>query len=46
MCDFVGLINKNKQDVNSIVLRKMAATIHHRGSDEDGIFRSEYWVFS
>lgn len=38
MCGFVGIINKNKQAVNSILLRKMAATIHHRGPDEDGIF--------
>ena len=38
MCGFVGIINKNKQEVNSNLLRKMAATIHHRGPDEDGIF--------
>ena len=36
MCGFVGIINKNKQEVNSKLLRKMAATIHHRGPDEDG----------
>ncbi len=41
MCGFVGIINKNKQEVNSNLLRKMAATIHHRGPDEDGIFIEE-----
>ena len=41
MCGFVGIINKNKQEVNGNLLRKMAATIHHRGPDEDGIFIEE-----
>ncbi|KAA9039300.1 asparagine synthase (glutamine-hydrolyzing) [Ginsengibacter hankyongi] len=38
MCGFVGIINKNKQEIYSNILRKMADTIHHRGPDEDGIF--------
>lgn len=38
MCGFVGVINKNNEEVNSNFLRKMAVTIHHRGPDEDGIF--------
>ncbi len=38
MCGFAGIINKNKQEINSELLRKMANTIHHRGPDEDGIF--------
>ena len=38
MCGFVGIINKNKQEVNNDLLIKMAATIHHRGPDDDGIF--------
>jgi asparagine synthase (glutamine-hydrolysing) len=38
MCGFVGIFNKNKQEVNSNLLREMAATIHHRGPDEDGLF--------
>jgi len=38
MCGFVGIINKNKQEVNCNLLKDMAATIHHRGPDEDGIF--------
>ena len=39
MCGFVGIVNKNKHNVNSSLLEKMAASIHHRGPDEDGIFR-------
>ncbi|MBK5269977.1 MAG: asparagine synthase (glutamine-hydrolyzing) [Bacteroidia bacterium] len=38
MCGFVGIINKNKQEVNGTLLEKMATTIHHRGPDEDGMF--------
>ena len=38
MCGFVGIINKNKQEIYSNILEKMATTIHHRGPDEDGIF--------
>jgi len=41
MCGFVGIINKNKQAVNTLLLEKMATTIHHRGPDEDGIFVEE-----
>lgn len=38
MCGIVGIINKNKEAVSSQLLTAMAATIHHRGPDEDGIF--------
>jgi asparagine synthase (glutamine-hydrolysing) len=38
MCGIVGIINKNKQEVDSTLLANMAATIHYRGPDEDGIF--------
>ncbi len=38
MCGIVGIINKDNQEVTSSILEKMAATIHHRGPDEDGIF--------
>jgi len=38
MCGIVGIIYKNKQEVTGSILEKMAATIHHRGPDEDGIF--------
>ncbi len=38
MCGFVGIINQNQQAVDSSVLLKMAATIHHRGPDEEGMF--------
>ena len=38
MCGIVGIINKNKQEVDSSLLANMAATIHYRGPDEDGIF--------
>lgn len=41
MCGFVGIINKNKQEVSSTLLEKMATSIHHRGPDEDGIFIEE-----
>jgi len=37
MCGFVGIINKNRQEVDSCVLNNMAATIHHRGPDEEGM---------
>ncbi len=36
MCGFVGIINKNGHDADSNLLKKMAATIHHRGPDEEG----------
>jgi len=38
MCGIVGIINKNNEQVSSNLLTTMAATIHHRGPDEDGIF--------
>lgn len=41
MCGFVGIVNKNKQTVYAGLLESMAATIHHRGPDEDGIFLSD-----
>ncbi len=37
MCGFVGIINKNGQEVESDLLRCMAKKIHHRGPDEEGI---------
>lgn len=37
MCGFVGIINKNGQEADDYILRKMATTIHHRGPDEEGI---------
>lgn len=37
MCGIVGIINKTRLQVNANILEKMAATIHHRGPDEDGI---------
>lgn len=37
MCGFIGVINKNQQPVNCEIMRKMAATIHHRGPDEEGM---------
>ena len=37
MCGFVGIINKNIKVADSDILRKMAASIHHRGPDEEGI---------
>lgn len=36
MCGFIGVVNKNGDRVNSILLREMAAAIHHRGPDEEG----------
>lgn len=38
MCGFVGIINRNGNEVVPEILRKMAATIHHRGPDEEGIY--------
>ncbi len=37
MCGIVGIINKNGTAPHPLLLEKMAATIHHRGPDEDGI---------
>ncbi|MGN6264842.1 MAG: asparagine synthase (glutamine-hydrolyzing) [Ginsengibacter sp.] len=37
MCGIVGIINKNGTAPHPFLLEKMAATIHHRGPDEDGI---------
>ncbi|MGB4844902.1 MAG: asparagine synthase (glutamine-hydrolyzing) [Ferruginibacter sp.] len=38
MCGIVGIINKDKRDVEEVLLEKMASTIHHRGPDENGVF--------
>ena len=38
MCGFIGIINKNGENVNPDILRAMALTINHRGPDEEGIF--------
>ena len=38
MCGFVGIINKNSQNVRREDLESMASTINHRGPDEEGIF--------
>ncbi len=38
MCGIVGLINKNKRDVEVRLLSQMAAAINHRGPDDDGHF--------
>ncbi len=38
MCGFVGILNKDRSIVSDKLLTKMAATIHHRGPDDDGIF--------
>ena len=37
MCGIVGIINKNGTAPHPLMVEKMAATIHHRGPDEDGI---------
>ena len=37
MCGIVGIINKSRVGVDPVLLEKMAAIIHHRGPDEDGI---------
>jgi asparagine synthase (glutamine-hydrolysing) len=38
MCGFVGILNKNGHHVRPEILQKMAAVIHHRGPDEEGMF--------
>jgi len=38
MCGFVGIINRNKDTVNSDILKSMASVIHYRGPDEEGMF--------
>ena len=37
MCGITGIINKTGQEVDYVLLKKMATTIHHRGPDEDGV---------
>ena len=37
MCGIIGIINKTRLQVDGHLLKRMAATIHHRGPDEDGI---------
>ena len=41
MCGIVGLINKNKSGVNLNILQKMAASLNHRGPDDEGHFLDE-----
>lgn len=38
MCGFVAIINNHNREVDSVILKKMAETIHHRGPDEEGEF--------
>ncbi len=38
MCGFVGIVNKDGSTPDSGLLKKMAAVIHYRGPDEEGIF--------
>ncbi len=38
MCGLTAIINKHGHAVNSVLLKKMADTMHHRGPDEDGVF--------
>jgi asparagine synthase (glutamine-hydrolysing) len=38
MCGFVGIINKNLNEVDPGILSAMASRIHHRGPDEEGVF--------
>ncbi len=37
MCGITGIINKTGREVDYVLLKKMADTIHHRGPDEDGV---------
>ena len=41
MCGIVGLINKNKSGINLNILQKMAASLNHRGPDDEGHFLDE-----
>lgn len=38
MCGFVGIINKNGNDINPFLLSSMASKINHRGPDDEGSF--------
>ncbi|MEO9210115.1 MAG: asparagine synthase (glutamine-hydrolyzing) [Ginsengibacter sp.] len=37
MCGIVAIINKTRKNAELNLLEEMAATIHHRGPDEDGL---------
>lgn len=38
MCGIVGFLNKNNQDENSKIIKKMNDAIFHRGPDDEGFF--------
>ncbi|MFA5073583.1 MAG: asparagine synthase (glutamine-hydrolyzing) [Nitrospirota bacterium] len=38
MCGIVGIIHKNKQDVQEQDVRNMCSTIVHRGPDDEGVY--------
>jgi asparagine synthase (glutamine-hydrolysing) len=38
MCGIIGLINKNKEEVDYSVMEQMAESLSHRGPDEEGWF--------
>src|SRR5680860_168064 len=38
MCGIVGIVHKTKTPIDEGLLRKMGATLHHRGPDDEGIF--------
>jgi asparagine synthase (glutamine-hydrolysing) len=38
MCGFVGIVNRDNSAVDSVILERMATTIHHRGPDEEGSY--------
>ena len=38
MCGIVGIINRNRQQVDQALLTQMAATLNHRGPDDEGHF--------
>ncbi len=42
MCGIVGLINKNKTDVDLPMLTDIASTLNHRGPDDEGSFIDNY----
>src|SRR5678816_1442298 len=45
MCGFVGIVNKNGQNVDSSLLSQMASTIKHRGPDEEGFLTEDHLGF-
>ncbi len=38
MCGIVGILNRNRDPVSSVILRKMADAITHRGPDSEGFY--------